>query len=412
MPCRPGFVLLAAIVLAGCGSETVTAPKLPDAPSATDAVATGFEFTCALTSIGRPFCWGDNSAGQLGDSTLIPELVPVQVHTDQKFVGIFAGHTTVCGLDHIGGVWCWGDDPTRPGVSASYQRTPRQIGVPRAIGTLAIGDKFVCGLDGDGRAYCWGENGRGQLGVGDTVGRAAPTPVQGGIRFASIAAGLLSMCGVTTPGVAYCWGDNSFGELGTGDTAPSLVPKKVAGSHIFVALSGGAAHQCAVSDAGTAFCWGLNASGQLGDGTDSTRLVPTAVLGGVTFTSLRSHRTNSVFGSTCGITQASELYCWGWNNNGQLGVPASTTTDACTTVEPAGTSNNPGVVTFECSHQPLKVTAVQDVAWLDTGLGHTCAITMGAQLLCWGADSHGELGDGTGITQVTPVAPAGNLTFP
>ena len=396
----------------GCAADRIAAPRLPDAPQVTTALATGAHFTCALTADGKPYCWGDNNAGQIGDSTFAPSLVPAAVLTNQAFVAISAAEFTACALDHAGAAWCWGDDPSQPGVPVSYLYSPQRVQAPKAFGSLTVGRKFACGLDGGGSAWCWGENGHGQLGAGDTATHAAPTPVKGGLHFAALQAGFFSTCGITSAGTAYCWGDNFFGELGTGDTLSASQPKPVVGGHSFTSLSGGATHQCGVANDGSAFCWGTNASGQLGDGTGATRLVPTPVAGGLKFTQLRSHRANSIFASTCGVTTAGEVYCWGWNSKGQLGVDPALTRDPCTSLQPPGTDNIPGVVTNVCSFHPIKIVGVTGAVAIDAGQEHNCALTAGAQILCWGQNGAGELGDGTGVNQTTPVSPAGGLRFP
>ena len=409
---RFALTLVAAACAAACGADRVAAPKLPDTPRVSTAIAAGADFTCALTADGKPYCWGSNAAGQLGDSAFAPTAIPLAVLTNQTFVGIYASELTVCALDHSGAAWCWGDDPSQPGVPLSYLYTPQRVRAPQAFGSLTVGRKFACGLDGGGSAWCWGENGRGQLGVGDTAAHSSPTRVKGGLRFALLQAGFASTCGLTTAGAAYCWGDNFLGELGTGDTLNASQPKPVAGGHSYTSLSGGAIHQCGVVADGSAFCWGTNASGQLGDGTGTTRLVPTPVTGGLKFTLLRSHRANSIFASTCGVTTGGDVYCWGWNSKGQLGVDPALTTDPCTSLQPPGTNNVPGVVTNVCSFHPLQVAGVTGAVAIEAGLAHNCALTAGAQLLCWGQNSGGELGDGTGENHTTPVSPLGGLLFP
>jgi len=51
--------------------------------------------------------------------------------------------------------------------------------------------------------------------------------VAGGVRFASLSAGVDHTCGMTTLGAAYCWGNNADGELGDGTTADAAVPTAV-----------------------------------------------------------------------------------------------------------------------------------------------------------------------------------------
>jgi alpha-tubulin suppressor-like RCC1 family protein len=409
---RLALSLAATACAAGCATDRIAAPKLPDTPPVTTAIATGGNFTCALTADGKLYCWGSNNHGEIGDSTFATTLVPSAALTNQTFVAIYTGYFTACALDHSGSAWCWGDDPSQPGVPVSYLYSPQRVQAPAAFGSLTLGRKFVCGLDGGGNAWCWGENGRGQLGVGDTATHASPTRVKGGLHFASLQAGFFSTCGLTAAGAAYCWGDNFFGELGTGDTLTVSQPKPVAGSHIFTSLSGGAVHQCGVAVGGSAFCWGTNASGQLGDGTGAPHLVPTPVAGGLKFTLLRSHRANSIFASTCGVTTGGDVYCWGWNSEGQLGVDPALTTDPCISIQPPGTNNIPGELTFQCSFHPVKVAGLSSAVGIDAGQAHNCVLTAGAQLFCWGQNTGGELGDGTGVNHTQPVSPAGGLIFP
>ena len=391
----------------GCASD-ITAPTVPANPTAPVALTLGSSFSCALTLDAKPYCWGDNLSGQLGDATYAPKLVPtaVAIEGGHSFVAISSGLSTVCALEKTGVVSCWGDDPTQPGVRLSFVNHPETIQLGRPIVSIAAGRKSACALDSDGVAYCWGENGKGQLGVGDTIPRSAPVRVAGGLRFTSLSAGFWSTCGVSTDGRIYCWGDNTYGELGTGDTRLSSIPKAVGGTQTFKFVTLGSIHACAITTAGATMCWGANFSGQLGDGTTTQRLVPTASASGLSFTSLHAGRGNSVYTHTCGITQGGDVYCWGWNSKGQLSSDAESTRDDCVSLV-AGS-----VPKSECSYKPLKVNGISQVVALDAGLDHTCALTSSSALFCWGENASGQLGDGTGVASRTPVAVKGGLHFP
>jgi alpha-tubulin suppressor-like RCC1 family protein len=409
--CRVLAILIGSAVLlatAACGSDSLT-PTFSKTPLVEAALAAGQQFNCALTSDGKSYCWGDNLKGQLGDSSFIPSLVPVPTVGGHPFVAIAAAYASVCALDRAGTAWCWGDDPTQPGLPLSYRTVPIAVSSPRPFKSITVGAKFGCGLDVDGAAFCWGINSQGQLGVGDTVRRNGAVAVQTGVRFSSIVADFFSACGLTSAGAAWCWGDNSFGELGTGDINSSTTPRAVSGSQVFRALSSGPIHECGLTMTGAALCWGNNSSGQLGDGTGITRLVPTPVIGNVAFTSIRSSRVNSIFTSTCGVTTSGDAYCWGYGSKGQLGTaPVS---DACTPFAPAGVINsNP--VTFVCSYKPAKIAGVSSIVAMDVGLEHICTITATPSLVCWGDGAHGELGDGNGIAEATPVQVKGGLPLP
>jgi len=94
-----------------------------------------------------------------------------------------------------------------------------------------------------------------------------------------------------------------------------------------------------------------------------------------------------------GITTSGDLYCWGWNSKNQLGNPSGA--DPCT--------NGNGTLDSQCSFHPLRANGVSNVTAMDVGLEHTCALTVSKQMLCWGDNAHGELGDATGVPQTAPV---------
>jgi alpha-tubulin suppressor-like RCC1 family protein len=84
---------------------------------------------------------------------------------------------------------------------------------------ISVGGFHACGVTTTGMAYCWGDNSEGELGIGSPDAHPHPTPasVSGGMKWATVSAGLGSMtCGVTTNGITYCWGANINGALGDG----------------------------------------------------------------------------------------------------------------------------------------------------------------------------------------------------
>ena len=98
--------------------------------------------------------------------------------------------------------------------------------------------------------------------------------------FASVSAGGFHTCGVTTDGDAYCWGWNGWGQLGNGmaSVKPGTTPDPVAGGLTFTSVSAGGFHTCGVTTDGTTYCWGRNEDGQLGNPAAS-HTTPTAVSG-------------------------------------------------------------------------------------------------------------------------------------
>ena len=186
--------------------------------------------------------------------------------------------------------------------------------------TLSVGGSYACGLQSSGELYCWGSNEDGQLGDGTIIDRSVPVIVPGGLLFQEVAAERSTTCGLVQ-GKAYCWGNNLNGQLAIGVTSqPKTTPTAVVGGLTFASISVGSIHSCALTISGSAYCWGNNQHRQLGDGTSVTlRTSPTLVLGGLTFVEI-----SPAYFTTCGVTNTGSLYCWGQNQNGQVGIGATT----------------------------------------------------------------------------------------
>jgi len=165
--------------------------------------------------------------------------------------------------------------------------------------------------------------------------------VVGGHLFKAIDGGNVHTCGLTTGGDVYCWGWGAWGQLGNGARASQPAPVKVAGNRTYTAVSVGANHSCALASGGQLFCWGNNGSSQLaGTATETCPLPPSvggnvpcsstpiAAAGGQEFRAL-----SAGFFHTCAIGAGGGAYCWGANNDGQVGDgTAGTTVGAVTRV--------------------------------------------------------------------------------
>ncbi len=161
-------------------------------------VSPGFAHTCALTTTGEAWCWGENKRGELGDSTAeFFRKAPVQVAGGLTFVGIAAGTGHTCALVADGTVYCWGgfsDQKPEP-VRRLYRSVPQRI---------ASGSRFVrlgadgsCGLTAMGEIHCW-------TFAFNSDGTAYPLPPvrrSGDLRFASL--GVNGNTAVTTDGTVY-----------------------------------------------------------------------------------------------------------------------------------------------------------------------------------------------------------------
>jgi alpha-tubulin suppressor-like RCC1 family protein len=361
---------------------------LPVVPVSFTDVESGYTHSCGLTAAGTAYCWGFNQSGQLGDESTTQRLTPVAVHmpAGKTFATIAVGGAHNCGLTAAGEAYCWGENNNYGQLGDG---TLENKVIPVAVqsgdvlfASITAGGAHTCALTASGQAYCWGYNFNGQLGDNSTTNRSTPVQVAQpeGVTFNRITAGGSHTCALTAANVAYCWGWNEFGQLGDGGTSDQLVPVAVqSGGASFATLSAGGAHTCGKTPTGDSYCWGVNIHGELGDGTNDNSSTPVQVPmpSGVDSLTPRGGGNH-----TCGLTYQGAAYCWGFNDQGQLGDGTTTNHNIAAQVSlPAG-------VIF---------------ASMSPGLYFTCALTPDGAAYCWGDNRQGQLGDGTTSNRSTPV---------
>ena len=152
---------------------------------------------------------------------------------------------------------------------------------------------------------------------------------------------------------------------------PGPPPPSTGGAVPRAAIAAGGNHTCGLLPGGVVACWG--------GGVQTPTVLETGV---------RLNRLTSGTGHSCGLTSGGEAYCWGQNNKGQIGD---------------GTTNNTRAT-------PVAVAGGATYRTLRAGGRHTCGLSGGGRLSCWGENGSGQLGDGTtsGRTRPTPVP---DLTF-
>ncbi len=175
-------------------------------------------------------------------------------------------------------------------------------------------------------------------------------------------------------GVRWAWGDNFFGQLGFGTGGPDMEPPAPAAAPAdtgtWASVEAGGAHACGLSSYGNLYCWGSNAAGQLGVGDRVDRSTPTLVAQiGAAWISVH---TGPAF--TCARNASLAVYCWGLNDRGQVGVQPS----AAGTTVPTPTS---------------VVRSDGGMSWRSVAVGGqtACAVTAGGAIECWGSNEEGQL---------------------
>ena len=300
------------------------------------------------------------------------------------------------GCGHATGSTCTIDIPTDRTASVFFE--PEFSSVQK----VSAGGQHTCALSTSGHVKCWGSNTFGQLGNDGPSVQRRPAFVEGfNERIVDIAAGLFHTCAVSESDTMYCWGKNTSGQLGIGVEHPlSTTPRSLfVGGDEILDFGVGDAHTCALlkgaGNRNALRCWGRNGLGQLGNpGQESVSL---SWMAANTAELIDGNVVKIAVGSlhTCAWSQQSsgsyQPFCWGNNDNGQLGLPNSYDDYV---------SEPRRVALIEAAYE-----SVEDLV-LEAGHSNTCAGTRG-DFYCWGSNLFGQLGVG----DTNPVAAPPNDSF-
>lgn len=173
------------------------------------SVATGDQHTCGATKQGKLFCWGDNDRGQLGNASATRSFVPFPSRINRRvtFVSTVAGTAHTCALTSAGEIFCWGENGAGQTGNGKAGRVLSPVMLQdTGFTALTAGGDVTCGLRRDGSASCWGSNAAGQFGTADAPGSRVPAPAFPGTTFKAISLGRTHGCGIRSDGTAVCWG--------------------------------------------------------------------------------------------------------------------------------------------------------------------------------------------------------------
>jgi len=262
------------------------------------AAAAGGDHNLALDDEGYVWAWGYNSTGQLGINSTSTKENAIKVKGGEQnesylsnIEAIAAGYAFSLALDKDGHVWAWGDNSKGQlgNSSTSKQTTPIEVKTGEQndnstylsnIVAIAAGYQFSLAVDEEGNIWSWGYNNYGQLGNADTNTEKTPVQVEDISNAIAVAAGQYHSLALTDEGKVYAWGYNKYGQLGNGDTDTEKTPVAVEDSDMdqeIESISAGYNHSLALDADGTVWSWGDNNYGQLGDGSDDNQEEPVEI---------------------------------------------------------------------------------------------------------------------------------------
>ncbi len=208
--------------------------------------------TCGLSGSGKAYCWGRNDLGQLGtglgtggqigDQNLAPTSVGEPLATSVLKQIVTRGPKT-CALTSEGKAFCWGNNTVfelgAPTAFRCYGGKPCSLS-PIAVSSsatftsLTASQYATCGITSSTETLCWGMDYENLFGAAAVVPRCpvsgalygcTATPVRGPSGFLTLSGSISNHCGMKSDGIAYCWGGNAFGQRGWGGSEPDPTPR-------------------------------------------------------------------------------------------------------------------------------------------------------------------------------------------
>ena len=347
---------------------------------------------------GLAYCWGSNSAGQLGnnDTTLVSKSSPVSVAGGMAFNDVSGGVDWAVATDISGNLWFWGNSANFALPNVAYSSTSSPVSV-NSTSYNKLGGSAVIEFS-NGNIYCWGVGTTGQIGNNLASNQSSPTLVAGGRSWSYVATGVQNGAAIeASTGNAYMWGSSAVGVLGNNQTSVNTSsPISVFGGRSYsqitvsgIATSGSTAAALEVST-GNIYCWGLGTTGQIGNSLTASVSTPTQVSGGRSFNQVSAGgngSSNCIVAIEAGTNNA---YCWGFNSFGQLG--------------------NNGVTS---QSSPTSVVGGRSYSKISTGSGvNVAAIEFSTgNAYCWGIGTSGQLGNNSATTLGSPVSVAGGRSY-
>jgi alpha-tubulin suppressor-like RCC1 family protein len=272
-------------------------------------------------------------------------------------------------------------------VPRDIRLSPSSLRLPGRVAEIATSNSSQYALLTNGKLYAWGLGNHGQLGNGRTKNslvRPVRVRFPRGVKIASIPIDVMPFdtgLAVSRSGHVWGWGGNEFGELCLGNHRAHRIPVRLPFSDV-TAIAGAGGHT--VVDAhGRVYSCGNNTAGELGNGSTKSSDVPVRVTG---LGRSRVRVLVAAYANSGALLANGSYFDWGYDGQGQVGN---------------GTLNQRALAPVQVS-LPARVRSVTEGGSL-SGNGQTLVMLSNGSLYAWGADSQSQLGDGGTANQPAPI---------
>jgi alpha-tubulin suppressor-like RCC1 family protein len=233
----------------------------------------------------------------------------------------------------------------------------------------------------NGRLFVWGNNSYGQLGQGNSTSISSPVQtLYSTTDWNSCDVKFSHILSVKDNGQIWVWGSNSYGQLGLNNTISYSSPVQTAiDNSNWNFISAGYEFSMAVDQLGQIWSWGKNNYGQLGINSDINTSSPVLILGAAYQT---CKKISAGYSHCAAILDDYSLLLWGDNSYG-----------ACSY------SDIPSFST------PIQVQLSVEFEWENVTCGkhYTLAVQKNGKMWAWGLNDNGQYGNGSVVTSSNPV---------
>jgi alpha-tubulin suppressor-like RCC1 family protein len=323
------------------------------------------------------FVWGNNGSGVLGLNDTNNRSSPVQVDGSWSYTAAGQFHSLAV---RTGTLWAWGNNATYGalglGNTTSYS-SPKQVGALTNWGKVFSGPntRSSVAVKADGTLWSWGAGSYGRLGHGNTVNYSSPKQVGALTNWLQVSVNAFCVA-VKTDGTLWSWGINASGQLGQNDTTSRSSPVQIGALTDWTTVAVGASHCIATKSNGTLWAWGSSFNGQLGLGNTTNYSSPKQVGALTNWTAVAGAVSNTSFA----INANGNLFSWGANGSGQLGLNNTTNYSS-----------------------PKQIGSLTDWNKVFGGNTNCFAIKSDGTLWSWGLNTSGQLGLSSTTNTSSPI---------